>query len=111
VNPPPRTRDATTATLDPVLDGPDMDRLRDRVLDFFLTHDPDRWYTDEEIRAVVGNSIGGVGARRRDLRKPEYGEYIIVDRRRKGATRLWEYQFRGKRQPEAPVQEELRFAI
>jgi hypothetical protein len=99
------------ATYDTAIDGPDMDRLRDRVLTFFLTHDRDRWYTDEEIHAEVGNTVGGVGARRRDLRKDKYGGYEIVDRRRKGANRLWEYQFRGTPEIVAPAQEQLDLAI
>ena len=97
-----------TSTYDPVLDGPALDRLRARVLTFFLTHDWDGWYTDAEICAEVGNTTGGVGAKRRDLRKLEYGAYIIVSRRRgKLGYRIWEYQFRGKAKVIAPVQQEL----
>lgn len=109
-----RTGDADTdnrATYDPALDGPALDILRARVLNFFLTHDWAGWYTDAEICAEVGNTVGGVGAKRRDLRKEEYGGYIIEPRRRGNPKhRIWEYQFRGKAPVVVPAQQELDLA-
>lgn len=46
-----------------------------------------------QIKALVGGSEAGISARLRDLRKEQFGSYI-VNRRRRGnpAYGVWEYQ-------------------
>lgn len=46
-----------------------------------------------QIKAVVGGSEAGISARLRDLRKEQFGSYL-VNRRRRGnpSYGVWEYQ-------------------
>lgn len=56
----------------------------------------EHWRTLTEIREAIGKgSETGIGARLRDLRRPEHGGYQ-VDRRRRGAPRdgVFEYRVR-----------------
>jgi len=76
-------------TLNPDIDGPRLATLRARVL---AVLQQGGWYTDYELQRVCGGSVGGVGAKRRDLRKAEFGGHEIESRRRGDPARaLWEY--------------------
>lgn len=50
------------------------------------------WRTLRELADRAGGSEAGVSARLRDLRKPEFGAYVVERRRREGCANLWEYR-------------------
>ena len=60
-----------------------------------------RWWTLAELEEETGFPQASISARIRDLRKPEFGGYKVLGRRRTTAT--WEYKLFGVR---APVPEE-----
>lgn len=51
------------------------------------------WRTLHQIQAIVGGSEAGISARLRDLRKEQFGTYI-VNRKRRGnhSCGVWAYQ-------------------
>mgnify|MGYP001559872049 CR=1 FL=1 len=49
------------------------------------------WRTSQEVADTLGLLQDTAGARLRDLRKPEYGQYPCISRRREG-QRCYEYQ-------------------
>lgn len=52
-----------------------------------------KWRTLSEITEIVGGSETGVSARLRDLRKKQFGEYVVHLRRKEDPARgIWEYQ-------------------
>lgn len=64
------------------------------------------WWTLEEIKAHCGGSLPGISARLRDLRKPQFGSYIVERRRRGDPKRgLFEYRLLP---PVVGAQQELR---
>ena len=80
----------TDPTYDPAHDGARLRTLRERVL--ALMRDGN-WRTDAEIQSICGGNEGGVGAKRRDLKKSEFGGHKIQRRRRGDPVRaLWEYR-------------------
>lgn len=76
-------------TYDPALDQRRLEKLLGRV--WALMCDG-QWRTLGEIAALVGGSEAGISARLRDLRKPQFGEYVVDRRRRDGG--LFEYRVR-----------------
>jgi hypothetical protein len=76
----------------------DQARLSTQLLRVYrLLSDSDKWYTLREIAdAIGGGSEAGISARLRDLRKPQFGSFI-VDRRRRGEPKAgcWEYRLLG----------------
>jgi len=77
-------------TYDSELDGERLSGLLDRVRSLMLDA---QWRTFEEIRGETGGSEAGISARLRDLRKADFGRFI-VNKRRRGDPKLglWEYQ-------------------
>jgi hypothetical protein len=61
--------------------------LRDRVRNLM---EDGSWRTLGEIKTAVGGSEAGISARLRDLRKAPLN--LTVDKRRRNARGLWEYQ-------------------
>lgn len=81
-------------TFEEKLDGPrlrcQMERVREYMLAIFPT-----WKSVYEISVALEQLYGGkfptqsISARLRDLRKKQFGSYIVDKNRRKGGT--WEY--------------------
>lgn len=84
------SREFGGATYDEMRDG---DRLRaqlDRVRSFMLANG---WVTLRQLSEAVGAPESSVSARLRDLRKTQFGAYV-VERRYKDRG-LWEYKLGG----------------
>lgn len=68
---------------------------RARVLAFMW---PGWWRTLAEISEATGDPEASVSARLRDLRKPAFGSYTVLRRRRYGANHgTYEYALEGGR--------------
>src|SRR4029078_742581 len=77
-------------TFDPELDG---DRLGAQLLRVKTLMLDGQWRTLGEIENVLGDPQASVSARLRDLRKPKFGSYNVVRRRRGLPTHgLFEYR-------------------
>lgn len=77
-------------TFEPKLDAERLETLFDRVLDLM---EDGAWRTYAEIKRVTGGSEGGIGARLRDLRKPQHGRRTVARRRRDDPEAgAWEYR-------------------
>jgi hypothetical protein len=81
------------ATYDPALDEHRLSKQLGRVYDCMSDG---KWRTLAEIAVVAHGSEPAISARLRDLRKAEFGGYIVA-RRRVGDPRLglFQYQLRG----------------
>lgn len=81
------------ATYIPSLDSERLSNLYGRVWRLMLDG---CWRTLAEIKAAVGGSEGGIGARLRDFRKPNNGLHDVLRRRRGGVagakSGVWEYK-------------------
>lgn len=77
-------------TFDPHLD---EERLNDQTIRIYRLMNDSQWRTLGEISSATGDPEASVSARLRDLRKDEFGGFV-VERRRRGmaAAGLWEYQ-------------------
>jgi len=77
---------------DPALD---EERLNDQILRVYRCMNDSLWRTLGEISESTGAPEASVSAQLRNLRKVEYGSFV-VERRRRGlaTTGLWEYQLR-----------------
>lgn len=76
--------------LDPILDRPRLDTLRERVMSSLSTG---RWMTLSELKLECGCSEAGISARLRELRKRGN---IIARKHRENAPRgVWEYRLEG----------------
>jgi predicted transcriptional regulator len=75
-------------TYDPALDHDRLKRQLGRVWDCMKDG---CWRTLSEIEAVTGDPQASVSARLRDLRKEQFGAYL-VSRRRKDGRGTWEYR-------------------
>lgn len=69
-------------------DQPRLKVLRDRILDYMLSHGD--WRTLEQVKAHCGGSLTGVSAKIRDLRKPIFGSWIVENQRLDGG--VWVYR-------------------
>jgi hypothetical protein len=92
-------------TFNQELDGERIEGLLDRVRGLMLDA---QWRTFEEIKAVTGGSEAGISARLRDLRKPDFGRFVVNKRRRGDPKRgLWEYQVLPPKQDYSPEEAQL----
>lgn len=78
-------------TFDPKLDGPRLKGQLEAVRNFMLDG---CWHELSHIALETGTSMLSVGARVRDLRKPQFGGYIVEMRRVSGG--LWYYRLAGR---------------
>lgn len=76
-------------TFDP---GTDTIRLNDQMRRVADVMGDSRWRTLREIAAVTGDPEASVSARLRDFRKPRFGGFVVLRRRREGGEGLWEYR-------------------
>lgn len=75
---------------DPKVDADRLDVQLVRVRDYMLRN---RWKTLDEIHAELGDPVASISAQLRHLRKPRFGEFIVLKRHRGEASRgLWEYR-------------------
>ena len=89
-------------TFDAVIDGPRLKGQLERVRQFMSDG---RWHDLEEIARSTSTSMLSVSARVRDLRKPQFGGYVL-EVKRVGNSGLWFYRVTGREQPQAaPVME------
>lgn len=95
--PPPRF---DGATFDPLLDQKRLTGQHRRVFDAM---ESGRWFTLDELQKEilrttgVHDSITGISARTRDLRKPQWGSHWVHSRRRGDEKRgIWEYSLEVK---------------
>jgi hypothetical protein len=84
-----------------------LDRVRECMLEKMLPeHTAGQWLTLSELVHWCGGSEAGISARLRDLRKPQFGGYIVERRRRGDPKRgLFEYRLLP---PVVGAQQELR---
>lgn len=87
-------------TTNPRDDGKRLRTLFVNVRDFMLGQLPGvntqrvpRWWTLAEIVEHVGGSEASVSARLRDLRKPQFGAFV-VERRRRGEPKRGLFEYR-----------------
>ncbi|QFZ84580.1 hypothetical protein GFK26_18300 [Variovorax paradoxus] len=75
---------------DPTLD---EERLNEQILRVYRCMNDSTWRTLGELSEATGDPEASVSAQLRNLRKVEYGSFV-VERRRRGlaTTGLWEYQ-------------------
>ena len=85
-------------TFDPYLD---TDRLNEQSQRVFRLMRDNQWRALHEIAAITGDPEASISARLRDFRKPRFGS-LVVNRRRRIETWLWEYQI-------APLDNEFLF--
>jgi len=74
-------------TFDKAFDGIRLKRQLDQVRELMKER---RWWTLRELWARIQGSESAISARIRDLRKPKFGGYTILSRRR--SKGLWEYR-------------------
>ncbi len=72
---------------DPDLDHPRIQKQHERIRDFMLDG---VWRTLREIEDALGYPQASISAQLRHLRKPKFGGYRMVKRRRH-VQGLWEY--------------------
>jgi len=84
-------------TFDAKIDGPRLKGQLELVRQFMLDG---RWHDLEEIARSTGTSMLSVSARVRDLRKPQFGGYML-EVKRVGQSGLWFYRVIGREQPKA----------
>ena len=84
-------------TFDAKFDGPRLKGQLERVRQFMLDG---RWHDLEEIARSTSTSMLSVSARVRDLRKPQFGGYML-EVKRVGQSGLWFYRVIGREQPKA----------
>ena len=75
-------------TFDP---GTDTIRLNDQMRRVADVMGDSKWRSLAEIAEVTGDPEASVSARLRDFRKPRFGGFAVLRRRREGAG-LWEYR-------------------
>jgi hypothetical protein len=78
----------------PEIDGPRLTPQRDEIRDLMLSaNDCGTWHTLLEIHRMTGHGESSISAQLRNLRKAEFGSYILEKRPRGDRARgLWEYQ-------------------
>lgn len=76
-------------TFDPVLD---EERLNDQTIRIYRLMNDSQWRTLAEIAAETCDPEASVSARLRDLRKDDFGNFVVSRRRRALHAGLWEYQ-------------------
>jgi len=67
----------------PVLAATQIERVRDVLRD-------GEWKTLEEVSSITGDTTPSISARLRDLRKPRFGNHLII--KRKVNDNLFEYR-------------------
>ncbi len=77
------------ATFDPALD---EERLNEQTIRIYRLMNDSLWRTLAEISAETGDPEASVSARLRDLRKPDFGAFVVNRRRRTPSSGLWEYR-------------------
>jgi hypothetical protein len=86
-------------TFSPALDRLSLDTQAGLTFIFMSTHE---WVTPEEVIEGIGwvhSSTASVTARFRDFRKPKFGGYVVLRRRRAGSRRLHEYMLMPPEEP------------
>ncbi len=69
----------------------DYKRLRGQLERVFSLMQDGEYRTLSYIADECGGSVAGISARLRDLRKPQYGGYIVDKKRVPNKRGLWEY--------------------
>jgi hypothetical protein len=89
-------------TFDPVLD---EERLNDQTIRIYRLMNDSKWRSLAEISDETGDPEASVSARLRDLRKDDFGAFVVNRRRRKPSSGQWEYQLQppGSKPPVTPV--------
>ena len=85
-------------TVDVLEDGERISGQRQRVRDFMLSRT--RYCSLKSIAKAVGDPPASVSARLRDLRKPEFGGYVVHTRRR--SRGVWESRVYTPGDPDIP---------
>lgn len=96
LQPPPAAVAHDGETYDPAVDAAPLNAQQQAVWDT-MTLVP-RWWTLRELADRTGYPEASVSARLRDLRKPKWGGHL-VERRRRGDTRQWEYRLTPRSTP------------
>jgi hypothetical protein len=83
------TFNADGDSFDPVLDGARLSNQLKRVRSIMVDH---KWRSLRAIAAATGGSEAGCSARLRDLRKEQFGGYVVERRRVSGLPGVWQYR-------------------
>lgn len=70
----------------------DEARLNDQTIRIYRLMNDSQWRTLAEISAETHDPEASVSARLRDLRKDDFGAFVVNRRRRTMYSGLWEYQ-------------------
>lgn len=76
-------------TFDP---GTDTIRLNAQMRRVAAVMGDSRWRTLAELADQTGDPEASVSARLRDFRKPRFGGFAVLRRRREGSPGTWEYR-------------------
>lgn len=76
-------------TFDPALD---EERLNEQTIRIYRLMNDSLWRTLAEIAEETKDPEASISARLRDLRKEDFGGFVVNRRRRKAGSGLWEYQ-------------------